>query len=349
VARDLERIAHKLRQRVEQAVASEWFSQETERLYGLPRLSRDEFRRAMRLKAELIHEFRGARLSECYTVREVETEHGRCAVVLHHVPEGLISSDPEAGRRALATELKLLHGIGPCVEDELRSSGYETLEDLQKHPRWGAQAHRLLGLIREGDVRALQRCLHRWLPVSHPLGLKLLGFVPQERLFFFDLESLGLFGRPIVLLGTARPCGDGLEIAQYLVRDITEELPALAAVIRLLGEEPALVTYNGRAFDVNLLHERMSYYGLYVNLEPLHFDLLPYARRRFRDVLPDARLETVERHLGRGRALDLPSALVPDFYNTYTETENIGPLIPILEHNKNDLLALAALLRALAR
>jgi len=152
----------------------------------------------------------------------------------------------------------------------------------------------------------------------------------------------------VILLGVARPCEDGLEISQYLVRDITEELPALAAVIRLLGEEPALVTYNGRAFDVNLLSERLGYYGLPGSLDPVHFDLLPHARRRFGGVLPDARLETVERHLGRGRALDLPSALVPDFYNTYTETENIGPLIPILEHNKHDLIALAALLRALA-
>jgi len=348
VAVDLERIARRLRERVESAVESDWFAPE-EKLYGLGRLSYGEFRRAMRLKSELLSEFRGAKLEECYAAQPVQNEYGSCLKLIHHLAWEIPLGRPDESRRALYSELKLLYGIGPAVEAQLRSLGYQTLGDLLRHPRWRVQARWVLRQLDSQDVKALQRLVHRWFPVSHPLGLKLCGLIPKERLRFFDLESLGLFGRPVVLLGLARLKDGGLEVEQYLARDILEELPALLEITRRLGEEPPLVTYNGRAFDVHFLEERLSYYGLYVELDPIHFDLLPHARRRFHGRLPDVRLETVERHFGLRRPIDLPSALVPDFYNTYLETGNIGPLVPIIEHNKHDLLALAVLLAELSR
>lgn len=349
MAVDLERIARRLRERVESAVESDWFAPEQERLYGLGRLSYGEFRRAMRLKSELLSEFRGAKLEECYTAQPVENEYGCCLKLVHRLRWEIPLGPPEESRRALLCELKLLYGIGPTVEAQLRAVGYQTLSDLLRHPRWREQARRVLHRLNTQDVKALQRLVHRWFPISHPLGLKLCGLIPKEQLKFFDLESLGLFGRPVVLLGLAHLKEGGLEVEQYLVREILEELPALLEITRRVGEEPPLVTYNGRAFDLNFLEERLSYYGLYVELDPVHFDLLPHARRRFCKQLPDVRLETVERHLGLRRPIDLPSALVPDFYNTYLETGNIGPLIPIIEHNKHDLLALAVLLAELSR
>ena len=40
---------------------------------------------------------------------------------------------------------------------------------------------------------------------------------------------------------------------------------------------------------------------------------------------------------------DVPNTLVPDFYETYLKTENPGPLIPIIDHNKQDLISLASI------
>ncbi|HID94242.1 MAG TPA: exonuclease, partial [bacterium (Candidatus Stahlbacteria)] len=37
-----------------------------------------------------------------------------------------------------------------------------------------------------------------------------------------------------------------------------------------------------------------------------------------------------------------PAALVPDFYATYLRTKNVGPLIAIIEHNRDDLITLAS-------
>lgn len=357
MAAQLERIARTLRERVERSFEAERGTTTVEPLTGTPVLSKAAFRRAMRLKEEFAREFDGAELSECYRTQELENEFGRCLSVAHHAPGEVPRANPNECRRALCRELKLLWGVGPRVEAKLKASGYRDLHDLSDHHRWGSEAHSLVREIEAGDLRGLQRLIHRWFPVSHPLGLVLLGLVPRKRWAIFDLESLGLFGRPVVLLGFATLSQGGLEIRQYLARDITEELPALVECARMLGagapfpmdeddrrrDEPALVSYNGRAFDVNFVRERLNYYGLLAELEPLHFDLLPHTRRHFRD-LPDARLETVEGRLGLKRSIDLPSALVPDYYNTYIETGNIGPLIPIIEHNKHDLIALSALL-----
>jgi uncharacterized protein YprB with RNaseH-like and TPR domain len=129
------------------------------------------------------------------------------------------------------------------------------------------------------------------------------------------------------------------------VRAIPEEIPILS----LLGEElagvKAIVTYNGRAFDVNFIEARLRYYGLPGRVDHPNFDLLPFARRQFREFLPDCRLETVEKVLSVQRAIDIPSALVPEFYLDYLRERNVGPLVAIIEHNRQDLLSLARLLR----
>ena len=245
--------------------------------------------------------------------------------------------------------MRLIYGIGPSHETQLRDEGYQSIYDLAKHPKWGRPSQQLIQTIESRNARAIQVHIHRWFPVSHPISSQLVSLFEQKQLRFFDIESLGLFGRPGIMFGSGRIDESGLEIRQIFVRDIAEELPALLAIAEELGEEPALVTYNGRAFDCNFLEERWGYYGIPQPFEPVHFDLLHVARRKFRDVLPNAKLETVERHYGVTREIDLPGALVPDFYNSYLETNNIGPLLPIIEHNKQDLISLALLLSEFSR
>lgn len=79
------------------------------------------------------------------------------------------------------------------------------------------------------------------------------------------------------------------------------------------------------------------------NLNKLHLlDIRYFASRMWKQQLPNCRLQTLEEHLlNVQRNDDVPSALVPEFYETYQKTGNIGPLIPIVEHNKQDLVTLA--------
>ncbi|MBI1729518.1 ribonuclease H-like domain-containing protein [Candidatus Acetothermia bacterium] len=349
MAVSLDRIARRLRERVESTVESGLFTSENQQPFGLSHLSPTDFARSMKLKGELLLEFKDRALAEYYDTEERENEYGACLKITHHAELGIELCTAATCIEEFSRELKLLYGIGPSVESKLRTLGYETLSDLLEHPRWGSSAKEMIQCLDESNAKALQSHIHRWFPISHPLSCKLISLVDPAQIKFFDLESLGLFGRPILLFGTAQITESGLEVVQYLVRNIMEELPALIEIAKVLGVEPALVTYNGRAFDTNLLEERWGYYGLNVEFDPVHFDLLHPARRCFRDKLPDAKLSTVESYYGLTRQIDLPGSLVPDFYNTYLETQNIGPLIPIIEHNKQDLITLAVLLTEFSR
>lgn len=341
---DLERIAERLRRRAAGLRRQELLSERRLGPQPLARLRPEGILAAQRLKEALLAEFRGARLEDLYPCAEVVTELGPALRLEHLVPQPLLPPERERSERALGSALRLLYGVGPATERRLRERGYRTLEDLASHPRFGPGACRVLAALRGGDLRWLKAEVERWFSPSHPLSLALLALA-GEGLVLFDLESLGLFGRPLILLGLAWPQRDGLLVEQYLLRSMAEEPAALLAAARSLQEARALVTYNGRAFDLCYLEERLSYYGLRAQLDHPHFDLLHHARRRFAAELPDCRLETLERWvLGVERALDVPSALVPEFYLAYLRQRNVGPLVAIIEHNKQDLVSLALLL-----
>jgi hypothetical protein len=76
-------------------------------------------------------------------------------------------------------------------------------------------------------------------------------------------------------------------------------------------------------------------------LQRAHFDVLHFARRKWRYETPDCRLHTLQEFLLGAREADIPSALVPEFYETYLRTHNVGPLLAIVEHNRQDLIGLA--------
>lgn len=342
----LTQIAEKLAQR--STAAEEGNAYELEQSPILIHASPAEVERAMDLKQALSREYEGVRVEDVYEAVVEQTQFGVFLHLVHKMPWDFRLFDPEAARAAINCELKLLKGVGPVRDRMLRLRGTSKLSDLSDDPQWASEARHVVNCLETGDLKAIESRLRRWLPRSHPLALRLAQMVEQEGIAFFDLESMGLFGRPIFLFGLAH-IGDGLlEVHQFLARDVAEELPALAYTFEQLQSAKALVTYNGRAFDVNYVLERLSYYAMPADFDPVHLDLLAHARRLYRDSLPDVRLETVERHIvGGGRDIELPGTLVPDFYSSYLETKNIGPLVAILEHNKQDLMTLCLLLKTL--
>ena len=75
-----------------------------------------------------------------------------------------------------------------------------------------------------------------------------------------------------------------------------------------------------------------------------HFDVLHFSRRQWKDQFPSLRLSALEREiLGITRNDDVPGQMVPEFYETYLRTGNCGPLVPIVEHNRQDVVSLALL------
>jgi hypothetical protein len=73
----------------------------------------------------------------------------------------------------------------------------------------------------------------------------------------------------------------------------------------------------------------------------MHFDLLHFCRRAWRDELEGCSLRSIEQTiLGTSRETDLPGELVPEFYYEYLRTGNAGFLKPIVDHNRQDVQSL---------
>lgn len=186
----------------------------------------------------------------------------------------------------------------------------------------------------------------RW----RPSDLMRLPMPPTaERVAYVDTETTGLSGGAgtyAFLVGVGRYVGNVFEVVQALLPGPEHERSQLLAVADTLRGVELVVTYNGASFDVPLLRTRYAFHGLDDPFARLaHLDLLPLARRWWRDVLPDRRLGTVEREiLGMRRtAADVPGAEVPARYVAYLRNGDATPLVGVVRHNVDDVVALAAL------
>ncbi|MDV2480790.1 exonuclease [Methanoculleus sp. Wushi-C6] len=300
---------------------------------------------ARQLHDDLVAGYRGRRIEDVFCGREVDTSSGTCYVLESRSAADLDGRDPDRAASAVLADLTLVRGIGEATGRRLNREGYRTVEDLVGHPRYGREAARLLFAVGRGDTRGLADWIGRRHRCSDPLVLEVSRFHDAGDLLFFDIETLGLSGRPIILIGLARIEGGSIVVRQYLLRSVAEEKAALAAVLPdLEADDAALVTFNGRAFDLPYVRDRLARHGIPADLTLPHFDILPPARRRWKDSLGTCRLGALEAGvLGIGRENDIPSGMVPAFYETYRRTGNPGPLVPVVEHNRQDLVSLVRL------
>lgn len=273
-------------------------------------------------------------------------EYGCCLKIERVVDVPLSLPERREAELRLLSDLRLLYGVGDEHGNKLLADGYASIPSLVEHPRWGDQARSLLTQWSDPlDLRRVYETVSHWLPASSPLFLQLLGLVPRARVLFFDLETLGLSNAPIILAALGFLDEGEVRIVQYLARSFDEEVGILEQVGMALKGCDLLLSYNGKSFDWTYLRERFSYYGLPFPYELPHIDLLHHARRAFRDTLPDMRLGTVEdRVLAVSRDADLPSEDVPEYYTTYLDTHDPGSLVPIVNHNRQDIASLGLLL-----
>ena len=308
-----------------------------------------EHDRAFGLMREMMAEHEGKAVRHVLPGREVETGFGPawCIESRAQVPD--LHPDRERVRERLLGEFRLLAGIGQVNEKRLRGRGYRSILELRDHRRFGRGAREFLGILDGAETGPLAAWISRRYPRSHSISLAPCGLHRRDELVFLDIETLGIFSRPIILIGIGRLAGSTLATSQYLVREISEEPAALnAALEELTGGGAAYVSFNGKSFDIPYLGERAAYYGMPVRLDRPHFDLLHFSRRRWGGDLPDCRLSTLERRiLGISRGVDIPGSLVPEFYEAFLRTGNCGPLVPIVDHNRQDLVSLGFLLSTL--
>jgi uncharacterized protein YprB with RNaseH-like and TPR domain len=109
------------------------------------------------------------------------------------------------------------------------------------------------------------------------------------------------------------------------------------------------VTFVGKSFDRHRIAARLGVHKMQaIVLTPRHLDLYHLVKRAHGKELPDTRLRTVEQHLlGLHRHDDLPGSEAPAAFLDWIR-DRTGPVDRVLEHNRLDVLSLAALLGVLA-
>ncbi len=167
----------------------------------------------------------------------------------------------------------------------------------------------------------------------------------HRRMLFLDIETCGLSAAPVFLVGLCMVGDRDLVLRQLFARDYSEERALLEELARLAREFDFLVTFNGKSFDVPFLRDRATHHRMGFSLELPHLDLLWMARRRWKHMLPDCRLKTLEWHvLRRRRAGDVSGAEIPGLYHDFVKRGQPHRLLPVFHHNLLDVVAMAELI-----
>jgi uncharacterized protein YprB with RNaseH-like and TPR domain len=206
----------------------------------------------------------------------------------------------------------------------------------------------IVATIADGDD-AMGLMAKAW-PSAHGIG---------GRLLFLDLETTGLFsgaGTQAFLIGCAAIDGTSIRVRQFLLPGFEHERALLSELQQWAKNHGAICTYNGRTFDVPLIETRFLFHRVPCALEGVpHLDMLHPARRMWRQRpltmgTPDpddssCSLSVLEKQIaGLHRVGDVPGYEIPSRFFRFVRGGDVRPLEAVMEHNRLDLISLAALL-----
>jgi hypothetical protein len=278
----------------------------------------DQYKNAFKLRKKLLLSCEGKSLEDVFKGTELSTEGGTCYNIKNESKLKFNTLSIEKARKKILSDLKLLSGVGDVKAHKLRSEGFHSIEDLIEHDTHKGEARKLLKIIDDCDTCKTADWISDWYPNSHPLVLFSSSFNDESDFIFLDIETMGLYNQPIILLGLAWVSGKKISVNQYLCRSLRDENAVLSSFLYHVVPECVYVTFNGQTFDIPFIINRMKNYNIRRDLDNLHFDLLHYSRRAWSDELPNCQLTTIEKYIfGIDRKDDIPSGLVPEFYRNY--------------------------------
>ncbi|MBI2434236.1 MAG: ribonuclease H-like domain-containing protein [Candidatus Hydrogenedentes bacterium] len=249
------------------------------------------------------------------------------------------------------------------------SESYRRREEEELRRESGAlDVQQVIGGEIIGDDDSAFLLLRRDYPIEHRQGKVALGtaletashhiafsacdpslgdFDPRKTLFV-DTETIGLSGGTgtiAFLVGMGYFTESAFRLDQCFLRDYDDEAAMLRCVAELVGRHEALVSYNGKSFDLPLLRTRFIQNRIPFRADAiLHLDLVHVARRFWKRRLADCSLGNIEREiLGVQRQGDVPSFLIPQLWFEYLRSRDARPLEGVFYHHRMDILSLAAL------
>ncbi len=177
-----------------------------------------------------------------------------------------------------------------------------------------------------------------------------LNNLPIESFAFLDTETSGLSGGTgtyAFLVGAGRFIDGEFVLQQFFMRDPTEEPALLEGLTGFLAPCEAMVTFNGKSFDAPLLKTRYILHQIPVPFKDYaHLDLLPLARRLWRDRLESRTLKYLEENIlaAPRTSEEVPGYEIPWMYFDYLRNGDARPLKGVFYHNAMDVVAMTALL-----
>jgi tetratricopeptide (TPR) repeat protein len=182
---------------------------------------------------------------------------------------------------------------------------------------------------------------------------------PLGRTIYIDLETTGLSGGAgtvAFLVGCGYFDLGAFHVTQFLLTSYMSERALLSAVADFFDAADLIVTYNGKTFDVPVMETRWLFHRMEMPLDGVpHFDALHTARRLWKPRADEAgesgcRLVELERTLFDFRRVgDVAGFEIPSRFFRFLRSGDPRPLEPVLEHNRLDLVSLAAVTARAAR
>jgi uncharacterized protein len=174
--------------------------------------------------------------------------------------------------------------------------------------------------------------------------------IDLSKTVFIDTETTGLAGGTgtlAFLIGAGAFEEDGsFVVRQFFLRSPAEEPAALLYLSEWLNQFEAIVSFNGRGFDLPILQTRFTLQRLRPQiLRAPHLDLLTPARRVWRGRLESCSLKSLEYHvldIHRDQ-IDIDGSLIPQLYIDYVRTGDASEMPRILYHNAYDIVSMVTL------
>ena len=253
--------------------------------------------------------------------------------------------------------LKTIYYIGENLERQLNKKGVKSLYDLKINLKYNISAHKILELIEHKQYKHL--CKNKYI---HDLDVAFC--FDSEELLFLDIETLGLYDSPIIMVGLGFFKRNKFEIHILFARDLEEEIAMCEHLkTEIIPNFQCFITYNGKSFDIPYIANRFMYFFdenpmISEDEEPYksynskfhHIDLYHNCRRKYKGFFESFTLTDMEINLlNVSRENELPSGLVGLCYKKYLEAplRYVGLVKEVIDHNYWDIYSMPLILQKL--